>query len=199
MPLRRVILAALLASLPISGWAQTASRLRGTVASLIGNDLVIRPEGSEGVKLSLGPDPKITLCAPSTLAAIKPGSFIGTAAKTQGDGTLVAVEVHIFPETMRGLGEGHRPFDLGPTSTMTNGTVGEEVVGTAGRTLVVHYKGGEKSIVVPPDAPVVAFEPTDRSALSVGAHVIAFTHDASGGGLATDRIIVGKDGSVPPL
>jgi len=111
----------------------------------------------------------------------------------------VAKEVHIFPESMRGSGEGHRGFDLGPKSTMTNGTVGQEVKGTSGNTLTVAYKGGQKSIVVPPDAPVVTFTPGDRAMLVEGAHIIVQPQIGAGGALMAERVIVGKDGLVPPM
>ncbi len=99
---------------------------------------------------------------------------------------------------MRGAGEGHRGFDLGPKSTMTNGTVGNEVKGASGDTLTVAYKGGEKSIVVPPGAPVVMFAPGDKAMLVPGAHVIVQTKAAAGGTLTAERVTVGKDGLVPP-
>jgi hypothetical protein len=112
---------------------------------------------------------------------------------------MVAVEVHVFPESMRGSGEGHRPFDLGPKSTMTNGTVGQEVVGNAGQTLTVRYKGGNKDILVPPGAPVVTISPGDRTLLVTGAHIIAFTQKAADGTATAGNVLVGKDGLVPPM
>ena len=136
---------------------------------------------------------------PATLADIKPGSFIGTAAREQEDGTIVAVEVHVFPESMRGSGEGHRAFDLGPKSSMTNGTVGQEVTGKTGQTLTVQYKGGEKSIVVPPNVPVVTFEPGTRGLLVPGAHVIVFGQKSDDGTLRAANVLIGKDGLVPPM
>ncbi len=179
--------------------AETPNRIRGTVTSLDGTALHVTGNGGQNVVITLSANSSVTAVLPAKLSEVQPGSFIGTAAETQPDGTLVAKEVHIFPESMRGSGEGHRGFDLGPKSTMTNGTVGQEVKGASGNTLTVAYKGGEKSIVVPPDAPVVTFAPGDRAMLVAGAHVIVQPQAGVDGALVTERVIVGKDGLVPPM
>jgi len=191
--------AALMFAVP-GALADAPSRIRGTVTSFDGTALHVTGNGGQDVAVTLSPNSSVTAVVPAKLSEVMPGSFIGTAADTQPDGTLVAKEVHIFPESMRGSGEGHRGFDLGPKSTMTNGTVGQEVKGTSGNTLTVAYKGGEKSIVVPPDAPVVMFAPGDRAMLVRGAHVIVLPQaGAAGGALTAERLIVGKDGLVPPM
>lgn len=179
--------------------AEGAGRLRATVVSVDGAALELRDAAGHDVAVSLSPSTTVAALVPAKLADVTPGSFIGAAANTLPDGTLVAREIHIFPEAMRGSGEGHRAFDLGPGSTMTNGTVGNEVKGAAGDTLTVAYKGGEKTITVPKDAPIVMFAPGDRAMLVPGAHVIVQTRTAEGGGLAADRVTVGKDGLVPPM
>ena len=173
--------------------------MRGTIESLAGTTLHVKSTMGQEVTIALTPTYTVTALLPAKLSEIAPGSFIGTAAETQPDGTMVAKEVHIFPEAMRGAGEGFRPFDLGPKSTMTNGTVGQEVKGTSGNTLTVAYKGGEKTIVVPPDAPVVTFAPGDRAMLAAGQHVIVQAMSGSDGALMADRVTVGKDGLVPPM
>jgi hypothetical protein len=195
-----IALAAALALLASTAVAQTSSHLRGTITSINGATLQVAPNGG-------GPEATVTLSANAIVVAltqaklsdISAGSFIGTAAETQADGTLVAKEVHIFPESMRGAGEGHRPFDLGPKSTMTNGTVGQEVKAASGDRLTVSYKGGEKTIVVPPDAPVVMVAPGDPTMLVSGAHVSLQAKAGAGSMLTADRIMVGKDGLVPPM
>ncbi len=135
------------------------------------------------------------------LDAIRPNSFIGTAARPGKGGVLEATEVHVFPEAMRGLGEGHYDWDKGPKSTMTNGNVGR--VGTikhhAGRTLTVDYKGGSQQIVVPASVPVVAFAEGTPAQLVAGAHVFAATTKTAGGWPATNQIAVGVAGVVPPM
>ena len=179
--------------------AQSAARGRGTVVSLDGTALRLQDRAGKAVVVTLSPTYGVTALVPAKLGDVAPGSFIGAAADTRADGTLVAREIHIFPEAMRGAGEGHRAFDLGPQSTMTNGTVGNEVKAAAGDTLTVAYKGGEKSILVPKDAPVVMFAPGDRAMLVPGAHVIVQAQTAEGGGVTADRVTVGVDGLVPPM
>ena len=131
-------------------------------------------------------------------ADIKPRSYIGTAAMPQADGSLVAYEIQIFPESMRGVGEGHHPWDLQPQSTMTNGTVGDVVV-TQGRTLTLRYKDGEKQVVVSEKAPIITYAPATAAMLTQGAHVIITATRQPDGSLVAQRIGVGKDGLVPPM
>jgi hypothetical protein len=181
-------------------WAQTpvTTRIRGDIEALDGQDIRIVSRSGQKVSLRLAGDMQVQAVVPISIDAIRPGSFIGSAAVTQPDGTLRALEVHVFPEAMRGTGEGHRPFDLGPESTMTNGTVGDVVL-SSGRTLKVGYKGGEKTIVVPPETPIVTYEPGSRALLVNGAHVIVFATEGPANSLTATRIAVGKDGLVPPM
>lgn len=178
--------------------AQALSRVRGSIESVSGDSLTVRTKAGDKVTLKLAQDVKITEIAPIDVSAIKPGAFIGTAAVTQPDGTLKAREVQVFPESMRGLGEGHRPWDLGANSTMTNGTVGDMKVAN-GRYLTLTYKGGEQKVFVPPGAPVITYEPGSRALLKPGAHVIIFANHAADNSLTATRIGVGKDGLVPPM
>jgi hypothetical protein len=195
----------LLATILLCAWAGSAGaqampsvRVRGTIASLTGNTLSVTSTAGATQTLLVPPESIVTQLVATSLDAVKPGSFIGTAAVPGKGGTLVALEVHVFPESMRGTGEGHRPFDLKPESTMTNGTVGD-VVGTVGRTLTVRYQGGEQTVQVPPDTPIVTFEPGSHAQLTPGAHVIVFATKAADGALQASRILVGKDGLVPPM
>jgi hypothetical protein len=173
-------------------------RIRATIDAADANSLSLTTRSGDKVTVALAPDTMVTLLVPIKLEDIKPGSFIGSAAMPQADGTQRALEVHVFPESMRGTGEGYRPFDLKPDSTMTNGTVGA-VTGSVGRTLTVSYKGGEKTIVVPPETPVVTYEPGSRALLVSGAHIILFGTQAADGKVTANRISVGKDGLVPPM
>jgi hypothetical protein len=173
-------------------------RLRATITSVDGNTVNLTTRAGDKVAATLAPNATVTEIAPTQLADIKPGSFIGTAALPQPDGTQRALEVHVFPESMRGAGEGFRPFDLQPQSTMTNGTVGS-VKGNTDRTLTVDYKGGEQTIVVPPNTPIVTFEPGSRAMLVANAHVIVMGTRAADGTVTAMRISVGKDGLVPPM
>jgi hypothetical protein len=184
-----------------SSFAQTPppmSRIRGTIDAVDESSVHVTTRAGEHVTMKLAADAGYTLIAPISIEAIKPGSFIGTAAVTQMDGTLKALEIQVFPESMRGIGEGHRPWDLGIGSTMTNGTVGDLKVSN-GRLLTLIYKGGEQKVFVPENAPVITYEPATRDALKKGAHFIAFVTRSGDGTLTAVRIGVGKDGLVPPM
>jgi hypothetical protein len=185
---------------PRHGRAQSQRdiRIRGTIDALDAGSIKVTSLSGQMLTLSLASDTSIVAIVPFKLEDIKPGSYIGAAAMPQPDGTHRALEVHVFPESARGRGEGHKPFDLRPRSTMTNGTVGT-VSGTSKRTLTVMYKDGQKTIVVSPDTPVVAFEPGSRALLVPGAHVIIMGVEASDGQLSATRVSVGKDGLVPPM
>jgi hypothetical protein len=193
-----LLAAGLVASGAALAQAPQPVRIRATIDSVDASSLSLTTRTGDKVTVAIAPDTIVTALVPIKLQDIKPGSFIGTAAMPQPDGTQRALEVHVFPESMRGAGEGHRPFDLQPQSTMTNGTVGA-VTGSVGRTLTVTYKGGEKTIVVPPDTPVVTFEPGSSALLAPGAHVIVFATRTADGKVTATRIAVGKNGLVPPM
>jgi hypothetical protein len=181
-----------------AGQAQEVVRVRATVDAVNGNSLSLTTRTGDKMTVSLAPDAAVVAIVPVRLEDIKQGSFIGAAAMPQPDGTQRALEVHVFPESMRGTGEGYRPFDLKPQSTMTNGTVGA-LTGTVGRTLTVTYQGGKQTIVVPPDTPVVTYEPGSRALLVPNAHVIVMGRRTSDGTMTATRVSVGKDGLVPPM
>ncbi len=173
-------------------------RVRGTIDSVEAHEITLTTRSGEKMTLKLADDAGYTYIAPIAIDAIKPGSFIGTAAVTQPDGTLKALEIQVFPEAMRGVGEGHRPWDLGAGSTMTNGTVGDLKVAN-GRTLKLAYKGGEQTVVVPEGAPVITYEPATRAAMTPGSHVIVTATRNADESVTATRIGVGKDGLVPPM
>ena len=180
------------------------TRVRATIVATHGNTIDVTDKAGNQATVTLPAEVTVTEVAPIEPSAIKAGSYIGTAAVKQPDGTLRALEVHVFPEAMRGTGDGHRPYDLGPNSSMTNGTVEQagavtSVSGTQGRTLSVKYKDGEQRIVVPPEVPIVTFEPGQRDALTAGAHVVLFVRADAQGALTAQRVLVGKDGMVPPM
>ncbi|HXZ06617.1 MAG TPA: DUF5666 domain-containing protein [Paraburkholderia sp.] len=180
--------------------AQTAppTGVRGTITALTGDTLKVHTNAGKDVDVKLAADTPIRGVALDDVSDIKPGSYIGSAAIPQADGTLKALEIHVFPASLRGSGEGHRPWDLGPNSTMTNGTVGDLVVSN-GRTITVKYSNGEKKIVIPPDVPIVSLSPGDRSLLVPGAHIVLFAHKDTDGSLAANFISAGKNGVVPPM
>jgi hypothetical protein len=176
--------------------AQTV-RVRGTIEKVDGNMLALKTSDGEQ-KLTLIGNAQIVAVVKASMADIKENTFLGSAAMPQPDGTQKALEVHIFPEAMRGTGEGHRPFNI-PGSTMTNGTAaGATVTGVDGAAIKLKYKEGEKVIVVPPNVPIVRYEIGSAADLKPGA---AFTVTAAtkkpDGTLESPRINVGRDGTVP--
>jgi hypothetical protein len=177
----------------------TPSRVRGTIEAVEGDVLAVKSRSGEDVKLHMTGDVKVVGVTKIALSDVKVGSFIGTTTVPGPDGSQNAVEVHVFPEEMRGTGEGSRPYDLRPNSTMTNATVDQSVVGNDGHTLNIKYKGGEKKVVVSPETPVVTFVPADKSDLKAGAKVIAFMKQLPDGSLETNRVSVGRDGLTPPM
>jgi RNase P/RNase MRP subunit p29 len=180
--------------------AQTAqpTGVRGTVTSFSANALKVHTRDGKDLDVKLEQDTAIRGIELSSIAAIKPDSYVGTAAVPLPDGSLKALEVHIFPASMRGSGDGHRPWDLGGNSTMTNGAVGNIVVAN-GRTITVRYKDGEKKVVVPDDVPVVNIVPGDRTLLVPGAKVVLFARKNADGSLSALFISAGKNGIVPPM
>ncbi len=177
----------------------TPTRVRGTIEAVDGDVLAVKSRGGEDVRLRMAGDINIVGISKIALSDVKVGSFIGTTTVPGPDGSQNAVEVHVFPEAMRGTGEGSRPYDLRPNSTMTNATVAESVVGNDGHTLMIKYKGGEKKVVVSPETPVVTYVPADKGDLKPGARVIAFMKKLPDGSLETSRVSVGRDGLTPPM
>ena len=177
----------------------TPTRVRGTIESVDGDVLSVRSRSGENVKLHMTSDIKVVGIVRISLADIKLGSFIGTTTLPGPDGRQNAVEVHVFPEDMRGTGEGSRPYDLKPNSTMTNATVAEQVAGNDGQTLMIKYKDGEKKVTVGPDTPVVTYVPGEKADLKAGAKIIAFIKQLPDGSYETNRISVGRDGLTPPM
>jgi hypothetical protein len=199
--LRPLVALAMLAASSISALAQqtSPSRVRGTIESVDGETLMVKSRSGEDVKLTMTGDLRVVGIVKIALSDIKVGSFIGTTTVPGPDGSNNAVEVHVFPEDMRGTGEGSRPYDLKPNSSMTNATVAESVVGNDGHTLMVKYKDGEKKVVVSPDTPVVTYVPAGKSDLKPGAKVIAFMKKLPDGSFETNRVSVGRDGLTPPM
>lgn len=177
----------------------TPTRVRGTVESVDGDTLAVKSRSGEEVKLHMAGNMVVLGLTKIALSDIKVGSFIGTTTVPGPDGTPKAVEVHVFPENMRGTGEGSRPYDLKPNSSMTNATVSQSVVSNDGQTLLVKYKDGEKKVQVGPETPVVTYVPGDKADLKAGAKVIAFIKKLPDGSFETDRISVGRDGLTPPM
>jgi hypothetical protein len=199
---RPLVAAAMVAGSTFYAIAQqppTPSRVRGTIEAVDGDVLAVKSRAGEDFKLRMASNMRLVGITKISLSDIKVGSFIGTTTVPGPDGSQNAVEVHVFPEDMRGTGEGSRPFDLRPNSTMTNATVAESVAGNDGHTLLVKYKDGEKKVVVLPDTPVVTYVPAEKSELKAGAKVIAFFKKLPDGSFEANRISVGLNGLTPPM
>ncbi|WP_426957881.1 hypothetical protein [Muricoccus radiodurans] len=199
---RRSMLLAL-AGLAIAGQAVAqgapSRRIRGVITGLEGRNLLIRTREGESVTVLLADNVTVVALRRLELSEVRPGSFIGTAAEPDGDGGWRALEVLVFPEAMRGTGEGHFAWDLTPSSSMTNANVTAAVDGTNGRELVLHPRGQEIRVRVPADAPVVTFIPAALEDLKPGAQVFLSAAPNAGGQLSAARITVARDGVVPPM
>ncbi len=198
-PLIALAMVAASTAFAIAQKAPVPTRVRGAIEAVDGDTLTVKSRAGEDVKLHMIPDIRIVGITKISLSDIKVGSFIGATTVPGPDGMPTAVEVHVFPENMRGTGEGSRPYDLKPNSTMTNATVSESVVGNDGHTLLVKYKDGEMKVLVTPETPVVTYVPADKSDLKAGAKVIAFMKQLPDGSFETNRVSVGRNGLTPPM
>jgi len=181
--------------------------VRGTIEQVDGPVLTIKSRDGDTLKVKMADDAKVVALVKASLADIKPGSFVGSTAMPEEDGRWKAVEVHIFPEEMRGTGEGDRPYDYKPKSTMTNGTVNAlakrkvngAVENAGGATLTLNYKDGEKQIDVTPATVIVIYAPGSRDELKSGAKIyIPAATRQEDGTLVTARVNVGR-GVTPPM
>ena len=186
--------------LPFGASAQDTqpARIRGTVENVTADTLTVKSRDGETVAIALAPDWGVTGVAAAELSDIKPGDYVGIASLPNTDGRDAALEVLIFPKAMAGTGEGSYPWDLQPESTMTNATVSsvEQVDGT---TLKLTYKGEKKSIVVPPEAPIVTFAEAAKTDLVPGATVFVPAQADASGAVTTNRVVVGTNGTLPPM
>src|SRR3954470_4650287 len=200
VPIRIVAAIALLvAAAPIANAQEPTVRVRGSVERVEGDVYIIKARGGSELKVKLPDNVMVVALTKATLADIKQGSYVGVAGMPQPDGSQKALEVHIFPEAMRGTGEGHRGWDLQPSSTMTNGAVEQTSASADGQVLTLKYKDGEKKIIVSPDTPIVTYAPGNRSELTPGTPIfIAAATKQPDGTLSTPRVNVGR-GVAPPM
>jgi hypothetical protein len=179
--------------------APQTRRVTGTIERADGDSITVRAlEGGGTTQVYLSNTAAVFGVTRATLADVKPGAFIGVGAQSQSDGSQRAIRVTVFAESQRGLGEGFRPWDQRPNGTMTNATVAETVAHVDGQLITVKYKGGEKTIVIPPDVRILAYATGDRSELKVGAAVaILRAKRRADGTWEADRVNVGRDGVIP--
>ncbi len=182
--------------------AQSAAppvRVRGIVAAADASSLTVTTREGSTAKLAMTADTSVSAVVPLGMDALKPGAFIGTTAVPGPDGKLKAIEVHVFPEAMRGTGEGHRDWDLQPGSSMTNANVDAVVTATNGRQLQLSYKGGNTMVEVPEQTPIVTLAPAERSELKPGVAVFAIVTKGADGTLTANRLTIGRNGIKPPM
>ena len=201
---RRTLPAALFVALAAgsTALAQTPDtvRVRGTIESVNGATVSVKARDGSPVAVKLTEDVKVLAVDRKSLADVKQGTFVGITAIPQPDGTQKAVEIHIFPEALRGTGEGHRPWDLMPNSTMTNANIDSEVTGTDGKELVLKYKDGETKFIVPANVEVVAFAPAAVSDIKPGEKIfIVAGKKLRDGSVGAPRVVVGRNGVAPPM
>ena len=196
----RSIAAVVIAAVSAAAFAQAPTRIRCTIEQVEGNTLTIKARSGEVVKVKVPDNVVVTGITKASVADIANGKFIGTTTVGQRDGALVAEEIHIFPESMRGTGEGHRDWDLRPQSKMTNANVADIKSMGDGRVMTIQYKGGEQKILVTPRTVVVNFEPSSRAELKPGAPVfINAAERQADGSYTAPRVNVGLHGQIPPM
>jgi hypothetical protein len=197
-------LAALFGALSIlcaSASAQTPEvvRVRGDIVSVEGSTLTVKSRQGADVAIHLADKLRLVGIVKASAADIKPGVFIGTSSVPKEGSTSRALEIHIFPEALRGSGEGDRAWDLAPGSSMTNGTAGTSVDSVDGKTITITYKGGQRTIVIQPDTVIVTYAAADTSDLKPGAKVFVTAQKAADGSLTASSVSIGKDGVTPPM
>jgi hypothetical protein len=201
MQKRLAILASAWVGLSAAAMAQPApqSHIRGTIQTVGENSLTIATRDGQTVTVALKQPLTVATVKRLDISAIRSGTFIGTAARPGPNGELVAMEVVVFPESLRGTGEGNYAWDLAPGASMVNANISALVKNSAGRDLTLSYKGGSTKVVVPPNVPIVEPVPAQRADLKPGAPVFFTPTRAADGSLSTARVIVGKDGVAPPM
>jgi len=189
----------ILMSLALPAAAQDTMRVRGTVERIDGPVFVVKARDGSELKLTVTEDhPLFVVIVPGKMSDIKAGMYVGSAGMMQEDGTQKAIEVHIFPESMRGTGDGHYDWDLLPKSKMTNGSVEQAVTGVDGPMLSVKYKDGEKKLVVTPQTVVVTYEMGKREDIQPGTKIfVSAAKKQPDGTLQTPRITYGRNGEGP--
>jgi len=180
--------------------AQDTMRVRGTIERVDGSIYLVKTRDGTELRIALIDKPVLVAIVKASLADIKPGVFVGSTGMPQPDGSQKAVEVHIFPEAMRGTGEGHYAWDLQPNSTMTNANVEASVAGVDGQVLTLKYKSGEKKILVTQETIIVTYNPGDEADLVPGTKIfIGAAKKQADGTLQAARINYGRNGLTPPM
>ena len=192
------LLAAIVVLASAPAGAQTQARIRGTITAVEGDMLSVKSREGQDLKMELAKDAAFSYMKKLNIADVKPGTPLGTSAVSGPDGKIVALELHLFPAGRPVPNEGHRPWDLQPNSTMTNGMVTAVVEAGNGRELTLSYKDGAQRVVVPADIPIVTSQAGDRSLLVVGEYAFIAANVAADGKMTAVRVQITKDGVRPP-
>ncbi len=191
---------ALVALLSLPALAQTTpSRIRGTVEKLDGQTLVVKTREGSSATIALDANFTVAAVVKKSFSDIKAGDFVASTSVKGTDGKLHALELHFLPESARATAEGQTPWDLAPDSLMTNAVVTGIAAAPGSQSIKVNYKGTDAEVFVTPDTPVVAYAPSDASALKAGAAVFIFAQKKADGSLSAARVTVEKDGVKPPM
>jgi hypothetical protein len=179
-------------------------RIRGTIEKIDGQMLDVKSREGANLKVRMADKVRLTAMVRATLADLKPDTYIGVTAMPQADGSQRAIAIHIFQPKQRGTGEGHRPWDLQPGSTMTNAAIETTVAGTDGQVLTVKYKQGDKvdqkKVIVTPKTAIVRYLPGDRKELKAGLRVMLNNAlKKADGSIEAPTVSYGRDGVVPPM
>jgi hypothetical protein len=204
MTTKLLLAGALIALLILPAGAQqapqgTPTRIRGTVEKLDGQALTVKSREGQTVTIALADNVAVAYLVKKNVGDIKPGDYIASTGIKGTDGKLHAIEVRIFPESLRGVGEGQYPWDLTPDSVMTNATVGTITQAPQGNVIKVSYKSIESEYTVDPTTPILANATGDRSLLVPGAAVFVLASKLDDGKLTSTRLYVEKDGIKPPM
>lgn len=197
--LRLAPLAFLALAFPVSALPAFAQseRVRGTIEAADASAITVKTANGP-VKVKLAPEFSVGGVTKASFADVKPGVFIGVGAKPQPDGTLRAIQVFIFPEALRGTGEGHRKWAVLPETTMTNATVADTVTSVNGPLLTLKYKDGEQKVTIPDDATFITAAPAQKDELKSGAMVTLNATIGADGALTTTRVSIVKPGTTLP-
>ena len=192
-------LAALVTGVAAEAQTGSTARIRGTIEAAGAHAMTVKTRAGETLEIVLN-DPLTVLTVKKVeVTSIAAGSYVGIATRTGADGKQQAIEVLVFPEAMRGAGEGSFPWGLEPGSTMTNGTVSGAVKAASATEMTVAYKTGSQTIQVAPGAPIVTFAPAEAADVKPGAPVFLTASKGADGALSAGRVVVGKDGVAPPM
>ena len=192
-----VLAIAMLALMAVGAEAQTLLRVRGTITAFDGSVLSVKTRDGKDIQVQLAEKAAVATVKAVSLADIKPGDGVGATTRPGPDGSLTALEVHVFPASMAVPNEGHRPWDLEPGSMMTNGNVAAAVGAAGAKEITIEYKGGSQKVKVPDNVPIVTTVPAERSLLAPGAYIVTTARAGTDGVLFTQRIAVSKDGVAP--